>query len=92
MRYVIEGIWSGYVSSQSRVVHREVTTSRTRAEALKKIHGIMYTDGTMLYLHVREARPRERVKTHDGYGRLLNKVIWHFPDANGVVKVADLPA
>lgn len=72
-RFVIEGEWSGYTSAQQRVVHRKVYPSnrkKLRAWA-EKTHGIRYTDGTMLYLHVRDAKPRERVQEINGYTRLI---------------------
>jgi hypothetical protein len=72
-RFVIEGAWSGYVSSQERVVHRKVypgAFKRLRAWA-EKTHAIIFTDGTALMLSVRECRPRERVAGVDGYTRLI---------------------
>ena len=70
MRYVVEGTWTGYVSRQSRVVHREVVTAK-RAEVLRKIHKIIYSDGTALIIHVREAKYREQVKEVLGYRELI---------------------
>lgn len=70
MRYVLEGTWTGYVSRQSRVVHREVVTAK-RAAVLRKIHKIIYTDGTALIIHVREAEYREQVKEVLGYRELI---------------------
>lgn len=86
MRYVIEGVWSGYVSRQSRVVHREVTKRSEYAEAVEKLRSITYTDGTSLALTVRPANPRERVMVNDQYGRLIRDCIRH-----GVRAVAELP-
>lgn len=86
MRYVLEGEWTGYRSSQQRVVHREVIGPK-RAERLRALHKIVYTDGTALLISVREAEPRERVKTFDSYSELIR-------DAErvggSVVRVADL--
>lgn len=70
MRYVLEGTWTGYVSRQSRVVHREVVTAK-RAAVLRKIHKIIYTDGTALLIEVREAEYREQVKEVLGYRDLI---------------------
>lgn len=72
-RFIIEGEWSGYTSAQQRVVHRQVyPASRKRLRAwAEKTHGILYTDGTMLYLTVRDTKPRERVKEIRGYTRLI---------------------
>lgn len=72
MRYVLEGEWSGYRSSQQRVVHREVITAK-RAERLKNLSSIKYTDGTCLYIKVREAKYREKVTPILGYTSLIAK-------------------
>lgn len=85
-RYVIEGVWSGYNSSQSRVVHREVTDRQKLAEWVRDTGMISYTDGTCLWLSVREAKPRERVKQIHGYTLLLRECFY----AN-VSSVAALP-
>ena len=74
-RFIIEGTWSGYTSAQSRVVHRTVhhaAFKRLRAWC-EATHGIRYTDGTMLYLSVRDAKPRERVKEERGYASLIEE-------------------
>jgi hypothetical protein len=73
MRYVLEGEWSGYTSSQRRVVHREVISSEKRAERLKKLAGIRYTDGTTLMMFLRVAKPRERVQEVHSYTSLIRK-------------------
>lgn len=72
-RFVIEGTWSGYTSAQSRVVHRSVhdgAFKRLRAWAAAT-PGIRFTDGTMLFISVRDAKPRERVQCINGYGDLI---------------------
>ena len=74
-RFIIEGVWSGYRSSQRRVVHRTAhkrNMKRLRAWA-EKTHGIQYTDGTMLYLTVRDCKPREKVKEIKGYVELIKE-------------------
>ena len=73
-RFVLEGEWTGYTSSQSRVVHREVVTGK-RVEALKNLHTIIYTDGTSLLLHLREAKPREKVQEVKSYTSLINDAL-----------------
>jgi hypothetical protein len=88
MRYVLEGTWTGYVSRQSRVVHREVISEK-RADVLRGIHKIVYTDGTALLLNVREAKPRERVEVNDSYGSLIRDAE---KAGKSVVYVADLYA
>ena len=60
-RHVIEGTWSGYRASQEHVVHRVVTTNKSLINWVKRIQTITFTDGTYLYLAVREAKLRERV-------------------------------
>lgn len=70
MRFVIEGFWTGYTSSQSRVVHRAVAT-RKFADQVRKVHKIIYTDGTALVLSVREAHLRERVDEKHQYDDLI---------------------
>lgn len=73
-RFVIEGEWIGYRSSQDRVVHRQVypgAFKKLRAWA-EKTHCIRYTDGTTLVLTVRDCKPRERVKEIRGYTKLIN--------------------
>lgn len=73
MRYVIEGEWTGYVSSQARICHRTVTKLRHVAEWVRKTHSITFTDGTSLLLSVREAKPREKVKEMHQYDDLLDQ-------------------
>lgn len=87
-RYVLEGEWTGYTSAQRRVVHREVVSEK-RAERLKNLHAIQYTDGTCLNLYLREAKPREKVAPINAYGSLIREA-----EATGkdFVRVADLRA
>lgn len=71
-RYIIEGEWTGYRSSQQRIVHREVTDNQKLAEVIMKQYGIRYSDGTMLILRVRAMAKGERA--HDlrnSYGSLI---------------------
>lgn len=72
MRYIVEGTWTGYVSRQSRVVHREVITPK-RAAALKRLHKIIYTDGTALLINVRESKYREKVTEIHSYTDLIRE-------------------
>jgi hypothetical protein len=69
-RCILEGTWTGYVSQQSRVVHREVLTAK-RAESLKGLHKIVYTDGTALLISIRKAKPREKIVPLNSYGELI---------------------
>ncbi|WP_316176278.1 hypothetical protein [Bradyrhizobium sp. SZCCHNRI1073] len=88
-RYVLEGEWSGYVSRQRRVVHREVVTDRKRVERLRQMYCIRYTDGTALLLTLREAEPRERVQEIKGYSSLIRECE---RETGSEVRVADLPS
>jgi uncharacterized Zn ribbon protein len=87
-RFILEGTWTGYVSSQSRVCHREIV-SKKRAEKLRGLHKIVYTDGTSLLIHVREAEYREKVKEIFSYRDLIREA-----EAKGdsVVLVSELKA
>ena len=87
-RYVLEGTWTGYVSRQSRVVHREVI-SKDRAERLKDLHKIVYTDGTALLISIREAKYRERVDEDFSYRELVRDAEKH---GGAVVYVSQLAA
>lgn len=87
-RYVVEGTWTGYASRQSRVVHREVISAK-RAERLKTLHTIFYTDGTALLIDVREAEKRERVQQILSYRGLLLDAEKH---GGSVVYVSELTA
>ena len=71
-RYVLEGEWSGYRSSQRRVAHREVTKYPKRYGTLKTIR---YTDGTTLDLSLRPCKPREKVVQILGYCELIEKAV-----------------
>ncbi|MFM0638046.1 hypothetical protein PQQ63_15195 [Paraburkholderia metrosideri] len=88
-RYIIEGTWAGYRSSQDRIVHRSVHTApekKLRAWAESNF-SITYTDGTRLILSVRDCKPRERVEIRPGYMKLIHDCA-HY----GVDSVADLIA
>jgi hypothetical protein len=85
-RFILEGTWTGYVSRQSRVVHREVLTEK-RAESLKGLHKIVYTDGTALLISIREAGHREKIVPVNSYGELIRDAERH---GGNVVMVADL--
>lgn len=70
-RYVLEGEWTGYKSSQQRIVHREVISEK-RAKNMK-LSSIQYSDGTRLEIWIRPAEPRERVKAINGYSSLIRQ-------------------
>ena len=69
-RYVIEGIWSGYTSSQSRVCHRMILKSKD-VEPYKKLNFIRFTDNTYLRIIVRKCLPREKISIINGYSKLI---------------------
>jgi hypothetical protein len=86
-RFVVEGTWSGYSSSQSRVCHRTVhkgAFKKLRAWC-EKTHAIYYTDGTALYLAVRDCKPREKVKEIHCYDDLIRKCF--YADVNSVAQL-----
>ena len=72
-RFVLEGMWRGYRSSQDQVVHREVVDGSRKKflEWARKTFCIRYTDGTTLELSVRPCVPRERVAVKKGYTSLI---------------------
>ena len=80
-RYIIEGTWTGYNTSQERVCHREVYKTHRRVttspflEAIRRLHAIKFTDNTLLLLSVREAKPREKVQEIHGYTSLIRKAV-----------------
>jgi hypothetical protein len=78
-RFVIEGKWSGYLSSQQRIVHRRVfPASRKMLRAwAESTHAITYTDGTCLYITVRDCKPLERVQEIKGYDELIDDCVFH---------------
>ncbi|AOI92082.1 hypothetical protein [Burkholderia pseudomultivorans] len=81
-RYVIEGTWAGYRSSQDRVVHRSVhdgAEKKLRAWA-ERTFSIAYTDGTRLILSVRDCKPRERIDVRAGYMKLIRDCAFHDVD------------
>lgn len=87
-RFVIEGVWSGYTSAQSKIVHRTVhpgSRKKLRAWA-EKAHCITYTDGTGLFINVRECAPSECVREIHGYTSLIEDCA-HY----GVTRVDALP-
>lgn len=86
-RYVLEGIWRGYRSSQDHPVHREVIrpSQKKFLDWLRNTFCIRYTDGTTLELHVRPAKPREKVQEINGYRSLIHDCFYH-----NVSSVSDL--
>lgn len=88
MRYVLEGTWRGYTSSQDHVVHREVIQSNRRQFVAwcQKTFCIRYTDGTTLELAIRPCKPRERVVEKNSYKSLIYDCFRH-----NVTAVKDLP-
>lgn len=72
-RFVIEGTWTGYRSSQQRVCHRTVHDGALKKmrEWAEKTHSIRFTDGTSLLLNVRDCKRRECVTEIHGYDSLI---------------------
>lgn len=73
MRYLLEGEWTGYTSSQRRVVHREIIRDKRRVERLRDLRVIVYTDGTSLLLSLREMRRGEKANEIHGYRALVRE-------------------
>jgi len=71
-RYVLEGIWSGYNSSQKQPCHRTVTKS---PNLYKDIHSVVFTDNTWMSVSLRPCKPREKVIEIHGYDSLFNEII-----------------
>ena len=87
MRYVIEGHWRGYRVSQDHCCHREVySTNRANGgpfiETLRKIYQIPFSNGTALQIHVREAKPREKVEVKLGYREMIRDAVYARMDAD----------
>ncbi len=81
-RFVLEAEWSGYRSSQRKVVHREVLSHRRdKFEAIKSLR---FTDGTLLEVFVRDAKPRERVTPILGYRSLLHDAATKGASGHGI--------
>ena len=85
MRHVLEMTWSGYTSSQSHCVHREIVNPKRFAGLTR----IVFTDGTCNVVSIRECRPREKIVPIRGYGSLLDQIARL--KLTGVVRIADLP-
>ena len=70
--YEITGTWSGYTSAQSKVCHREYTTNEERAEWCRSQFAIHYSDGTSLYLEVKDITDKSQIQQGvDGYTSLI---------------------
>lgn len=72
-RYVLEGLWRGYSSSQDHVVHRQIVPANQKKFVAwcEKTFCIRYTDGTTLELSIRPAAFREKVTEKKGYTSLI---------------------
>lgn len=74
--FEITGEWSGYRSSQRRMVHREYTKDKVFAQKIEEMRSILYTDGTSLDLNVRQMDYRERKqKEINGYTSLIRDCV-----------------
>ena len=90
-RFVVEGTWSGYYSRQQRIVHRTVHSGsykKFRAWA-ENVRGIRFKDGTMLYITVRDAKPRERVQQINGYSGLISNCRSYGVDSVQALQLAE---
>ena|SRR5271166_3675162 len=87
-RFVVECVWSGYTSRQSRPCHRTVI-DKYLAKRLERFHTIAFTDGTTMSVSVRPCTFREKVAEIKGYVSLLNDFAYR-DDLSGYVSVMDL--
>lgn len=77
-RYLIEGTWGGYTSSQSHICHKEVITDKKLAKWCQENYAIVFTDGTSLTLSCRELNKGERVKDQKiGYKSLIRDCAYY---------------
>lgn len=75
-RFEITGEWSGYTSSQRKIVHREYTTDKDFAKKVEDLGSICYTDGTYLDLKVRQLAYKERKQEEKKtYSDLIRKCV-----------------
>lgn len=88
MRWILQGTWSGYRSSQSHVCHRTVLTNKKAAERYAKISAVVFTDGTTMSIEVRPCLVREKVQVIHGYDSLLADFAYR--DMEGYCSVASL--
>lgn len=86
-RYVLEANWHGYRSSQDHAVHREVISPK-KAEMMRDLVGVRFTDGTTMYVTVREAKYREKVSPIIGYREVLDSC--YYNKRKGVVNVMEV--
>jgi hypothetical protein len=87
-RYILEGTWSGYRSSQSRVCHRTIIKPY-QAKRYEKITGVRFGDGTSMTITVRPAKVREQVKEIHGYNDILTRAYYR-PELEGFVDIDKL--
>lgn len=76
--WMIEGHWSGPkdpAGDWTRVVHREYTTSRHRAQRCGRMGPIEFTDGTTLMLAVKPISKGPRAPQIPGYAQLINECL-----------------
>ena len=75
--WMIEGKWTGPQSPAgdfTRIVHREYTRDRARADACRDMRTILYTDGTRLILRV-TPHTGKKLPANDNYGSLISDCI-----------------
>ena len=70
-KFIIEGEWSGYTSSQRHTVHRTIHSDPELRAWAEKTHAIHYTDGTQLILSCRDVRIGEKIEEIHGYDVLI---------------------
>lgn len=71
-RYILEAIWSGYRSSQSKPCHRVVIKNPKQYENIKIVK---FTDGTYMSVNIRPCLKRERITEIHSYDSLFSDII-----------------
>ena len=84
-RYILEAIWSGYHSGQSKPCHRTVTR---RPGLYKDIKSVIFADNTHMTVSLRECKPREKVHEIHGYNQLFDKIIGR--GLTGHIRIEDM--
>lgn len=88
MVWMVEGEWSGYTSNQRRVAHRHYTARRQEAESISDLGFIQFTDGTALFLNVKQLAARRKLPEVKTYKALIEDCLLH--KVNSVQALVDL--
>lgn len=86
-QWILNGTWSGYSSSQTKIVHTAIISAE-QYEKAKHLHTIMYADGTSLSLEFSEYNPNYPVHEKLSYKSLIDEAI---KLGKSTVSVTELP-